>query len=216
MRGIPRRHHFVTKAYLDVFLEPNEKLLYCYGRKRPEAFRAAPENLANIRDYHSVRRQDGSLDFSLETRIEQEIETPGIPLIRRLSAGKTNLDTGQRLSLAKLIGLQNVRVPYERDFIDKQNREILAGYLADMDEDARRRGVPVNEIDIAISVTDKEPRPGEWVRVRREYVEAQLEAIRDDPERFSRENFFKSPRSWQNTTQERSGRSTGRVAQVAL
>jgi Protein of unknown function (DUF4238) len=190
MAGHPRRHHYVTKAYLDGFLEPGEKLLFCYGRKKAKAFRAAPEKLAHIRDYHSFRKEDGTLDFTLEERIEQRIESPGIPIIRMLLEGRTSLDTAQRLRLARLIALQNVRVPYERDFMDQQNKGILEGYLADMDEESLRRGVPVNAIEVAVNTTGREPKPHEWRLVRRETVNSELGAIEADPRRFSRESFF--------------------------
>jgi hypothetical protein len=190
MAGPPRRHHYVTKSYLDGFVEPNEGLLFCYGRKKSKAFRALPENLAHIRDYHSFKREDGTLDFTLETQIDQQIESPGIPLIRTLSEGKTNLGKTQRLCLAKFIALQNVRVPYERDFMDQQHKVILEGYLADMDEESRKRGFPVNAIEVAVNVSGREPKLHEWQRVTRDFVNAELREIEADQQRFSRESFF--------------------------
>ena len=81
MTSIPRQHHFVTKAYLEGFLEPGEKHLVCYVRKKIGSFLSTPRDLANIRDFHSFRRPEGTIDSSLETRIEREIESPGIPLV---------------------------------------------------------------------------------------------------------------------------------------
>jgi hypothetical protein len=57
MPGIPRRHHFVTKAYLEGFLELGEKHLSCYMRRRSEPFLSMPVNLANIRDSIVLRGQ---------------------------------------------------------------------------------------------------------------------------------------------------------------
>jgi hypothetical protein len=190
MAGAPRRHHFVTKAYLDGFLEPEETGLFCYGRKRPKPFITAPVNLAHIRDYHSVKRADGSLDFSLEALIEREFETPGIPVLRRLSAGKASLGLSQRLALASLTALQGVRVPYEREFMDRHNRESLLGYIQEMDEGTRRLGKPVNAIEVAISTSDKVPAPEAWHRIERKDVEALLRETQDDPRRFSGETFL--------------------------
>lgn len=190
MAGPPRRHHYVTKAYLDGFVEPNEGLLFCYGRKKPKAFRALPENLAHIRDYHSFKRDDGTLDFTLETQIDQQIESPGIPIIRTLSEGQTNLDPAQRLGLARFIALQNVRVPYERDFMDQQHKVILEGYLADMDAESSMRGFPVNAIEVAVNISGQEPKPHEWRRITRDFVNAELRDIEADKRRFSRESFF--------------------------
>ena len=180
----------MTKAYLDGFVEPNERLLFCYGRRNPEAFRAAPENLAHRRDYHSFKREDGTLDFTLETQIGQQIESPGIPIIRMLSDGKTNLDKAQRFCLARFIALQNVRVPYEREFMDQHYKIELEGYLADMDEMSRQRGFPVDAIEVAVNATGQEPKPHEWRWERRDIVNAKLRDLEADPQRFSRESFF--------------------------
>ena len=190
MAGLPRRHHYVTKAYLDGFVEPKERLLFCYGRKKLKAYCATPENLAHIRDYHSFRRKDGTLDFTLETQIGQQIESPGIPIIRILSEGKTNLDKAQRLCLARFIALQNVRVPYERDFMDQLHKIEFEGYLADMDEMSSQRGFPVDHIEVAACASDREPMPHEWVRVTRDFVDAELRRIEADPQRSSRDSFF--------------------------
>jgi len=120
MPGIPRRHHFVTKAYLEGFLELGKKHLSCYMRRRSEPFLSMPVNLANIRDFHSLKRPDGSIDTSLEILIEREIESPGIPLIRKLASERSILDYKQRSLVARL-GLQSVRVPHERSFMDSNN-----------------------------------------------------------------------------------------------
>src|SRR5208282_5222612 len=53
--------------------------------------------------------------------------------------------------LARLIALQHVRVPYERDFLDRQNKENLESYLEDMDLAAARVGRPVSAIDVYVS-----------------------------------------------------------------
>ena len=133
MPGLPRRHHYLTKASLDGFLEPDVKQLFCYMRRKPEPFATTPVNLANIRDFHSFKRPDGSIDTSLETQIEREIEIPGIPLLRKLALGKVNLDYQQRSIVARLVALQNVRVPYERSFMDQNNIDNLRSYIEEMD-----------------------------------------------------------------------------------
>jgi len=190
MAGPPRRHHYVTKAYLEGFVDPNERLLFFYGRKKTKAYSAAPKDVAVKQDYYSFRRKDGTLDFTLETQIDQQIEAPAIPVIRMLSEGKTNLDKSKRLCLAMFIALQNVRIPYERDFMDQQHKADLEGNLAEMDEMSRQRGFPVDYIDVAACATDREPKPHEWVRITRDSVKAELREIDSDPRRFSREFFF--------------------------
>jgi hypothetical protein len=189
MTPIPRRHHYVTKAYLEGFLEPGENNLCCYTRKRSAPFLSAPTNLANIRDFHSFKRPDGSIDCSLETQIEREIETPGIPIIRMVISGKTNLDFGQRLSLAKLVALQSVRVPFERNFMDSNNVDNLSSYLEEMDEASRKLNAPVNAIDVAVTPRDDPRLIKKWARITREQILAEIREAREDPRKSSRDTL---------------------------
>jgi hypothetical protein len=190
MAGIPRRHHFVTKAYLDGFLLPGEKHLCCYGRKKFAPFLTAPENLANRHDYYSFKRSDGTIDYSLETQIGTEIESPGIPVIPKLAAGKVNFSHTERTTLAKLIALQSVRVPFERNFMDSNHRENLLSYLSDMDEESRRLGGPVNALEVSVAPRDDPRLIQKWVTLRRADVLEMLKELEEDPGRTSRETFF--------------------------
>ena len=190
MPGLPRRHHYLTKAYLDGFLEPDAKQLFCYMRRKSEPFATTPVNLANIRDFHSFKRPDGSIDTSLETQIEREIETPGIPLLRKLALGKVNLDYQQRSLVARLVALQNVRVPYERSFMDQNNIDFLRSHIEEMDEASQRLGGPVNTIEIAITPRDDPRLIKNWVRKTRAQILAEIKEAEEDPQRSSRETFF--------------------------
>src|ERR1035437_5213101 len=60
-----------------------EKHLCCYGRKKSAPFLTASENLANRHDYYSLKAPDGMIDYSLETPIGTEIESPGNPVIQK-------------------------------------------------------------------------------------------------------------------------------------
>ena len=61
-----KRHRTFTKAYLDGFLERPQEQLFCWGRNRAEPFQARPDKLAFERNYHSVKREDGSWDDFIE------------------------------------------------------------------------------------------------------------------------------------------------------
>ena len=187
MSNIPRRHHYVTQAYLESFLEPRQNHLVGYMRKNSASFLRTPRDLANIRNFHSFRRPDGTLDFSLETRIASEIENPGIPLIRKLASGKVNIDHQQRSTVARLIGLQDVRVPYERNFRDKNNLDNLRFYIEEMDEMSRQSNAPMNAIEVAVAPHGK---PKHWYRLTRAQILAELKEAEDDPSKTSRDTFF--------------------------
>jgi hypothetical protein len=187
MFGIPRQHHFVTKAYLERFLRPGEKQLSCYARNRPAPDSAAPVNLANIRDYHSFRRKDGAFDHSLEDRIGREIESHGLPIMLKVSSGKLNLSYEERY---KLIALQNIRVPYERNFIGAETKRSLLEFLSDMDQLAQRSGQPVNEIQVGLAPNDDPRRMTKPITLHRSAILARLHEMEEDPLMSSRQAIF--------------------------
>lgn len=121
---------------------------------------------------------------------EREIESPGIPLIRKLASGKVNIDYKQRSAVARLIGLQNVRVPYERSFMDENNVDNLRSYIDEMDEMSRRLNAPVNAIDVAITLHDDPRLIKNWSRFTRAQILAELKEAEDDPHKSSRDRFF--------------------------
>lgn len=184
MVATPRRHHYVTAAYLKGFLETGHQHLICYGRRRQVPFRATPEKLANLRDYYASRK-NGTTDYSLETEIEREVEGPGLAVIRKLISGRTNISWQERHHLAKLIALQSVRIPYERDFMESNHKATLLGYIADMDEASRDAGRSVDAIEVGVSAVD-DPRLINWRRVTRQEVLQELRELAHDPGSGSR------------------------------
>src|SRR5437879_627758 len=125
----PRQHHYVTKAYLDGFLEPHCRQLFCYGRRRQSAFRRSPQDLAKERDYYSLRRPDGTWNDSLELKLQKHVEDPGLEVVRMLVDGKTRLNWEQRDRLSLLIAAQRFRVPHMRDLMDSHAKEEICALL---------------------------------------------------------------------------------------
>jgi hypothetical protein len=113
-----------------------------------------------------------------------------MPVLRKLASGKASIDHVQRLKLAKLIALQSVRVPFERNFMDRNNKDNLLSYLAQMDEDSRRHNAPVNAIQIAITPVDDPRLIKKWSTITRAQVLAALREVEEDPTRSSRETFL--------------------------
>ena len=190
MPTVSRRHHYVTRAYLEGFLEPTQTKLHCYGRGRSEPFCAAPVNLANIRDYHSFMGADGKPNDALERQIAETVESPGIQIIRKLSTGRNRLVRDERVLLAYLVALQRCRVPYEREFLDRQYQRSIIEMLEEMDGLAKQFGGPVIELESAVMATKEAPPPGAWKSIRRCDLESELRRTQADPRCFSRESFF--------------------------
>ena len=109
----PKLQHYVTRAYLEGCLAEKEKLLYCYGRGLGP-FRRQPDQLAAQRNYYAIQNPDGTWDDSLEHAIGQSVESPGLPVLKKLTSGNTRLSWEERSKLATLIAFQEARTPTTR------------------------------------------------------------------------------------------------------
>jgi hypothetical protein len=109
----PKQQHYVTKAYLDGFLAPSVQHLFCYGRNG-SSFRRSTDDLAKQRNFYALKTEEGEWDDSLEHLIEKTVEVPGLPVIKKLSAGKTRLNWDDRRALSLLIAIQEARTPAAR------------------------------------------------------------------------------------------------------
>lgn len=171
----------MTKAYLDGFLEPQDEQLFCWGRNRTKPFRACPDELAFERNYHSVKREDGTWDDFVEQFIANEIESPGLPVLRRLSNGSTRITWEERSASALLLALQQLRIPAFRRMTENLNRELLSRLVRICEADADEgRGEPII----------LQTRRGE-VRFTLDQLKAELAQSRIDPGRQSLEMFVK-------------------------
>lgn len=109
----PKQQHYVTRAYLEGFLGQDENFLVCYGRGLGP-FRKRPDELACQRDYYAIKNLDGTWDDRLEHAIEQSVESPGLPVVKKLASGQMRLNWAERNKLAMLIAFQEARTPATR------------------------------------------------------------------------------------------------------
>jgi Protein of unknown function (DUF4238) len=109
----PKLQHYVTRAYLEGFLGEDEKLLFCYGRGF-ELFKKQPADLAAQRNYYAIKNPDGTWDDRLENAIGHSVESPGLPVVKKLASGKTRLNWDDRKKIAMLIAFQEARTPAAR------------------------------------------------------------------------------------------------------
>jgi hypothetical protein len=121
----PRQQHYVTKAYLEGFLKPDQQHLLCYGRggnRRP--FKKSPQELASQRNYYALKKPDGSWDDSIETLLGETVEGPGLPVIRELVSGKTRLSWEERQQISVLIAIQEMRTPAARERVRQLSKQL--------------------------------------------------------------------------------------------
>lgn len=185
----PINQHYITRAYLEGFLNPRATNVWVFRRNGNE-FATSPKKVARIRHYFSRFKSDGTIDYSLEHYQTNQIETPGVEALRKLNTNRS-LSTQQRSALALLVALHTVRVPYERDFMDDHGMRVLQSYLTRLDELSVSSGKPVDFLDVATSNSALKP-PGreDWRRLRRADIEAYIQQLEKDPGAHSRRAFL--------------------------
>jgi hypothetical protein len=188
----PKKQHYVTRAYLEGFLESGRQFLFCYGRQRGIPFQGQPSELANERSYYSFRRPDGTWDDSLEHEIEQQVETPGLGALRALASGETRLQWPQRDALAMLMAVQRFRVPHLREMVDVAHAEVVQRCLVEYDRMQRERGPGRLWIRNVRPVPGAGAPEGPRAYVSREDLEEMQRSLREDPGQFSRESISTS------------------------
>jgi hypothetical protein len=185
----PKQHHYVTKAYLDGFLEPGCGQLVCYGRHRQTPFLRTPQDLAIRRNYHSFKRADGTWDDSLEQHIQRYVEDPGLAVLRVLVNGKTRLSWEQRDQLSLLVAAQRFRVPHIRQLIDAQNRDTIDAWLSEYKRKELEIGGDPGQMIVGVSSALR-PNEKREISLTKADLEHLLKKYDEDPERFSREQFM--------------------------
>jgi len=189
MPARPKQQHFVTRAYLERFLDPDCERLFCYGRQRNAPFQSKPEQLARQRNYYSVPQADGSFDDSLEHRLEQ-VEVPGLEVIRKLAMGRTRLSLPERRSLALLMGVQRSRVPQVRNLVDSTYSEVTSTLLKWHDKQASE-GPGQMSLRRVPAYGSTAPIEGSEITVNRDEMKAALSSLDQDPEEFSRNGILR-------------------------
>ncbi len=190
MPARPKQQHYVTRAYLQNFLERGRDQLFCYGRHRPAAFRHRPEDLARERNYYSVRRADGTWDDSLEHDIENKVEVPGLDVIRKLGSGNTRLDWPERNALSLLMAVQRFRVPHLRQLLDVAHAEMTQRLLQDYDRLEHERGPGLMWIRSVSPVARRGEPERQKAHVTREDLQQIQRSLEEDPGQFSRDSLF--------------------------
>lgn len=128
---IKHKHHIVPKFYLRGFSkkEKYEKVAEVKLPGNKPAENPQIGNTAYITDYYTVGPQYFGPDShpnDFENWLDQQCETPAGKVFQKINKGEWPLEPNDRITLAKFIALQIVRVPAYRDFIRINNANIYA------------------------------------------------------------------------------------------
>jgi Protein of unknown function (DUF4238) len=88
----PKNHHYVSRAYLAAFTDPNtpagqEPYLWVYERGEGTPYSRSPKKTAVKRHYYRVTHDDGTTDNALEDYLSR-VESSAIPVLRTVK-GRT-------------------------------------------------------------------------------------------------------------------------------
>lgn len=149
----------------------------------------APQDLATQRNYHSLKRADGTWDDSLEQDIQRYVEDPGLAVLRLLVGGKTRLSWEQRDQLSLLVAAQRFRVPHLRQLIDSQNKEMIDAWVSEYKRKEQEIGGDPGQMIVGVS-SPLRPNEKRELALTKADLEHLLKEYDEDPERFSREHFM--------------------------
>lgn len=189
MPARPKQQHYVTRAYLEGFVEPGSDFLFCYGRKRTQAFRSQPSEVARQRNYYSFREPHGRWNDTLEHLIQAQVETPGLEVVRRLAGGDRRLNWSQRTDLAMFMALQRFRVPHLRQMQDATHATFVQQLLDEHKRMEKERGPGRLWIRSISPFRPDDPNPPR-AYVSREELEEMQRSLQTDPGWFSRQNLL--------------------------
>ena len=130
-RPKPKSHHYVHRAYLEAFVEPEtpqntEPRLWVYmPGKAP--FRQRTERVAK-RNYYYCLNEETNRDFQVEEALGK-FEDAALPILRNLRGGNFSMVPDDRLTFAGYIALSFTRVPTFEQSMNRISNLITARNL---------------------------------------------------------------------------------------
>lgn len=128
------RHHFVPAGLSSGFCK-EQKRLYLYDLQGVKIFPSSPKDAFVQEHYHSVEK-DGQMDHDFIEDLLNEMEWPGISVIRKFMS-QGFIEDRERQDLAVFCALQYVRTPQFRQGTEaflKETGKVSGQILEDMGE----------------------------------------------------------------------------------
>ncbi|WP_187830478.1 DUF4238 domain-containing protein [Siccirubricoccus phaeus] len=111
MKPVARKHHFVPQCYLKGFTKHREKpKLFVVDLKRRNHFETAPENVAAIRDFHSIEAEGHPID-AIESGLADFESELAKALARTIAANEIQSEE-DRIYLLNLSGIPSFFVAW--------------------------------------------------------------------------------------------------------
>lgn len=107
-----RRHHFLAQFYLCNFAEPMFSNKICvYERKTGKWSIRTPKGVGWFPHLYSIFDEEGERTDSFEKFLNDYIETPTAPAMKKAAQAPDSLTRGEKQAIAMFIGLTYARTP---------------------------------------------------------------------------------------------------------
>lgn len=148
------KHHFVSRFYLEGFVDPdNSPYLWLYDKDRRSISKASSRDAGCRTLFYAFPKQDGTTDTNTLEDLLQEYESHVAPIFLKIES-HGQLTNEERSALSAFLGLTLARVPNFRSMIEMNHARILkevgvrmaqAGGFEKVKERLAEAGEPINE-----------------------------------------------------------------------
>jgi hypothetical protein len=164
----PREQHIVPRVYLKRFTDPDDPPhLWVYEKGKAEPRRRSINQILRIRDYYTMRGDDGGRDYTIESGIFQVIEQQIEPVLAKLDAGGWPLTEEERSVLAEFLTFQRMRVPSFLRYMEQRSAEEAIKWAKSFAADAERFEATMSDL---IARGEFSPLEGSIEELRQEFL----------------------------------------------
>jgi Protein of unknown function (DUF4238) len=126
----PKRHHYVSRWYLEGFVDPQSGCLHAYDKTMKIHWTPKPKNVMVIKDYYQQNHAPGGIDPDiLEKMLGSWLELEAQRGFKKLLNPPPNFTENDTAHILAYLALQHIRVPRQAENakqIAKGGLELLA------------------------------------------------------------------------------------------
>ena len=127
-----KRHHFFPKAYLKSFCDDEGKVLVYRKNDPKKRIHQKPDNTGFHKYYYSQPLPEGGVEHNFLESLFSQVETKWPPIVERLR--RSEKANGSMMGdIFQFILLQHVRVPANRDAIERLHAEAVKATMRQLD-----------------------------------------------------------------------------------
>jgi len=120
-----KRHHYISRFYLEGFIDPNNKpYIWVYEKGNPNIIKATAGNIAVQKHYYAFTTPEGEKDSETFENLFAEIEGKVAPILKKIKDHEI-LNDQERFLFAIFLAFTMTRVPSYRENIERATGELI-------------------------------------------------------------------------------------------